>query len=98
MHPKARRFLHHWTLFSAIALGIAAFGYSPYAFPDALHGDTLALAYEVRFIYLMSTLWTFGPAGSIPEFGGKLVLTIVLLWGLVPALVGLVLPLSRRTT
>jgi hypothetical protein len=98
MRPRARRFLRHWAIFTAIALGIAAFGYSPYAFPNAIHGDTLALAYEVRWVFLMATLWTLGPAGSIPEFAGKLVLSIVLLWGLVPALVSFVLPLSRRTT
>ena len=75
MRPRARRFLRHWALASAVALVIAAFAYSPYAFPDVIHGETLALPYEVRYVYLMSTLWTLGPAGSIPEFAGKLVLT-----------------------
>ena len=96
MRPRARRFLRHWALASAVALVIAAFAYSPYAFPDVIHGETLALAYEVRYVYLMSTLWTLGPAGSIPEFAGKLVLTVILLWGLVPALLGLLLPIAKR--
>jgi hypothetical protein len=96
MRPRARRFLRHWTVASALVLCLAAFGYSPYAFPDAIHGDTLALAYEVRWVFLMSTLYTFGPAGSIPEFGGKLLLTILFLWALIPALLGLLLPVARR--
>ncbi|HLS85345.1 MAG TPA: hypothetical protein VK043_03530 [Burkholderiales bacterium] len=96
MHPRVRRFLRHWAFSSAIALAVAAFAYSPYAFPEAIAGDALALAYQTRYVFLMSTLWTLGPAGSLGEFAGKLFLTIVLLWGLAPALLGLLLPVARR--
>jgi len=97
MPPRARRFLFHWSLASALALGAAAFAYSPYAFPGTIRGDALALAFEMRSLFLRATLWTLGPAASLPELGAKLVLTIVLLCALVPALLGLLLPAARRS-
>jgi hypothetical protein len=65
----------------AVLLALAAFGYAPYAFPQLFDGDALALAYRVRYVFLMATLWVLGPASSYPLFGAK-VLAIVVLLGL----------------
>lgn len=87
------RYLRRAGLATAVMLGLAAFAYSPYAFPQLLEGEALALAYRVRYLFLMATLWLLGPAASLPGFVAK-VTGVALLAGL---LLGLgLLPLRVR--
>ncbi len=76
------RYLRRAALATAVLLALAAFGYSPYAFPHVLDGDFLAAAYRVRYLFLQATLWTLGPAASYPAFAAK-VLAVVAALGLV---------------
>ena len=76
-------------------LALAAFAYSPYAFPQLLDGETLALAYRVRYLFLQATLWTLGPAASFPAFVAKVAVVAVLL-GLVLGLLLLPLRIGRQ--
>jgi hypothetical protein len=88
-----RRYLRRAALASAVMLGLAAFAYSPYAFPQLLDGEALALAYRVRYLFLMATLWLLGPAASFPAFVAKVAL-IALVLGLL--LGAALLPLGVR--
>ena len=72
------RYLRRAAFASTVLLGLAAFAYSPYAFPQLLEGEALALAYQVRYVFLMATLWVLGPAASFPAFVAKVVLVAVL--------------------
>jgi hypothetical protein len=72
-------YLRRAALATTLLLGLAAFAYSPYAFPQLLEGDALALAYQVRYLFLMATLWVLGPAASFPAFVAKVVLVALLL-------------------
>ncbi len=74
-----RRYLRRAAFASAIMLGLAAFAYSPYAFPQLLDGEALALAYRVRYLFLMATLWLLGPAASFPAFVAKVALIALFL-------------------
>ena len=76
-----------------VVLGLAAFAYSPYAFPQLMDGEALALAYRVRYLFLMATLWLLGPAASFPAFVAKVAL-IALFLGLL--LGAALLPLGVR--
>lgn len=87
------RYLRRVAVATALLLALAAFGYSPYAFPHALDGDFLAAAYRVRYLFLQATLWTLGPAHSYPAFAAK-VLAVVALLGL--ALGAALLPFRIR--
>ena len=88
-----RRYLHRATFATAVMLGLAAFAYSPYAFPQLMEGEALALAYRVRYLFLMATLWVLGPAASFPAFVAKVVV-IALALGLL--LGAALLPLRVR--
>jgi hypothetical protein len=73
------RYLRRAAFATAVLLGLAAFAYSPHAFPQLLDGEALALAYRVRYAFLMATLWVLGPAASFPAFVAKVALIAVLL-------------------
>jgi hypothetical protein len=73
------RYLRRVAFATAALLGLAAFAYSPYAFPQLLDGEALALAYRVRYLFLMATLWVLGPAASFPAFVAKVAMIAVLL-------------------
>ena len=88
-----RRYLHRAAFATAVMLGLAAFAYSPYAFPQLMEGEALALAYRVRYLFLMATLWVLGPAASFPAFVAKVVV-IALALGLL--LGAALLPLRVR--
>ena len=87
------RYFWRAALATAALLGLAAFAYSPYAFPRILEGEALALAYQVRYLFLMATLWVLGPAASLPAFVAKVMLVAVLLGLLLGAAL---LPLGVR--
>ncbi len=87
------RYFRRAALATAVLLGRAAFAYSPYAFPRLLEGEALALAYQVRYLFLMATLWVLGPAASFPAFVAKVMLVAVLLGLLLGAAL---LPLGVR--
>ncbi len=88
-----RRYLRRAALATALMLGLAAFAYSPYAFPQLMEGEALALAYRVRYLFLMATLWVLGPAASFPAFVAKVVLVALALGLLLGAAL---LPLGVR--
>ncbi len=73
------RYLRRAAFATAVMLGLAAFAYSPYAFPRLLDGEALALAYRIRYLFLMATLWVLGPAASFPAFVAKVALVALLL-------------------
>ncbi len=88
------RFLRHWAIGSAAALVLAAFVWSAYAFPG-LWGETLlAFAYRVRYLFVMGTALAFGGTVSQGAFFLKALFAVLLL-GLLPALVGTLLPRRR---
>ena len=87
------RYLRRTALATAAMMGLAAFAYSPYAMPQLLDGEALALAYRVRYLFLMATLWLLGPAASLPAFIAK-VAVVALLAGLL--LGAALLPLRIR--
>jgi hypothetical protein len=88
-----RRYLHRAAFATAAMLGLAAFAYSPYAFPQLMEGEALALAYRVRYLFLMATLWILGPAASFPAFVAKVALVALALGLLLGAAL---LPLGVR--
>ena len=88
-----RRYLHRAAFATAVMLGLAAFAYSPYAFPQLMEGEALALAYRVRYLFLMATLWILGPAASFPAFVAKVALVALALGLLLGAAL---LPLGVR--
>jgi len=90
-----RRYARRAGFATAILLSLAAFGYSPYAFPQLLDGDALALAYRVRYVFLMATLWVLGPAASFPAFVAKVVAVAIAL-GLLLGLLLLPLRIGRE--
>lgn len=90
-----RRYVRRAVLATAVMLGLAAFAYSPYAFPQLLDGQALALAYRVRYVFLMATLWLLGPAASFPAFVAKVTL-VALLAGLLLGLALLPLRVGRE--
>jgi hypothetical protein len=89
------RYLRRSGFAVAVLLCLAAFAYSPYAFPQLLEGDALALAYRVRYLFLMATLWVLGPAASFPAFVAK-VIAVAIGLGLALGLLLLALPVGRE--
>lgn len=89
------RYLRRSAFAIAVLLGLAAFAYSPYAFPQLLEGEALALAYRVRYLFLMATLWVLGPAASFPAFVAKVIAVAVGL-GLVLGALFAAVPVRRQ--
>lgn len=89
------RYLRRAALATALMMGLAAFAYSPYALPQLLEDEVLALAYRVRYLFLMATLWLLGPAASFPAFVAK-VAAVALLAGLLLGLALLPLRVGRK--
>lgn len=89
------RYLRRSGFAIGVLLCLAAFAYSPYAFPQLLEGEALALAYRVRYLFLMATLWVLGPAASFPAFVAKVVVVAVGL-GLVLGALLLAIPFRRQ--
>lgn len=89
------RYLRRAALATAAMMGLAAFAYSPYAFPQLLDGESLALAYRVRYLFLMATLWLLGPAASFPAFVAK-VAAVAILAGLLLGLALLPFRVGRK--
>jgi hypothetical protein len=89
------RYFRRAALATALMMGLAAFAYSPYALPQLLEGEALALAYRVRYLFLMATLWLLGPAASFPAFVAK-VAAVALLAGALLGLALLPLRIGRK--
>ena len=89
------RFIRHWALGATLALCVALFVCSAYLIPDLWGPRALALAYTIRYLFVIATTLAFGGSTSPLVFVLKAAGAVVV-FGFLVALLGRLLPGRRR--